>query len=1122
MADAGYRLATSRAVFEDRAVVLAADLAGFADGLAAVAAGQPAAGVVTGTAVPGGPGKIAFVFAGQGSQRAGMGQQLAAQYPVFAAALDEACGHLDGLLDRPLREVIWARYGSAAAGLGDQTVFTQAGLFATGIALARLLGSWGVTPDLVAGHSIGEITAAHVAGLLSLPDACALVAARGRGMQELPGGGAMIAVTAPEDEVAASLPGDGQAVIAAVNGPAATVVSGARAAVTAVGRRWRDRGVRVRVLRVSHAFHSPLVEPMLAQLTATAAGLSFADPLIPVASSVTGQLAADGQLTGPRYWASQARGAVRFADCARSLAQAGAGTFTELGPDGVLSALGPDSMPDGRHEAADTPAVGRTWVPVLRLGQPEPAAILAALARLFVSGVPVDWAVLSGPGRARWVDLPTYAFQRQRYWPRLAAHRGRQAVAGGDGAEAGFWAAVDKADLQGVAGTLQVPGDAPLSAVLPVLSRWRRQQREQAVLDGWRYRVAWQPVPDPHPAVLTGRWLLVIPAGLSRTSLAINCARALADGGADVVTLEVDLDPEGLDRTVLAAVLGQALATPDASTGVVSLLALDGQGRGGGIAGPGSGLAMTLALIQALGDAGDRGRLWVLTSGAVATAAGECPDPAQAAVWGLGRVAALEVPHWWGGLIDLPQAITSRTAARIRAILAAGGEEDQVAVREAGIVARRLVRAPAVSDRGQPWQPSGMVLITGDDGTPGGHAARWTAEGGAGHVVLASRLGPAAPAAAELAAQLSALGAAVTVASCDETDRAALAGLLTWLARTRQQLTGVIHTAVSLQTTPLAELSLPELAAATEAKTAAAVNLDALLGEAELDAFVLFSSVAGVWGSAEHGAYAAASAYLDGLAEQRRARGRAAVSMAWGPWLDEGMTARGSRPAVAAAGAAADAAGAGGVDAGPGGRRRSRRSPTWTGSGSPWRSPRCGPARCWTECPRPGRPSTPATLLRSRRWATECWPGRWLDCPRLSRNRCCWTWSRQRPPRCSGYPSADAIAPTAAFRDLGFDSLTAVELRNRLVAVTGLRLRPRWCLTTQLRSCWRAGCGAEVTGSQASSAGGGAGRCLGRAGGGGGDGLPVPRRGGHPRRVLGADPVRHRRGLGLSRRPGLG
>ncbi|HEV3288682.1 MAG TPA: acyltransferase domain-containing protein, partial [Streptosporangiaceae bacterium] len=620
-----------------------------------------------------------------------------------------------------------------------------------------------VIPDLVAGHSVGEITAAHVAGALSLPDACELVVARGRGMQELPGGGAMIAVSAPEEDVAESLPERGDAVIAAVNGPRAIVVSGARAAVMAVGRAWRDRGVRVRVLRVSHAFHSPLMDPMLAGLAVEAARLAPADPVIPVASSVTGQFASTGQLVEPGYWAAQARQPVRFADCVRTLADTGAGTFIELGPDGVLSALGPDSMPPRTQDGGRTPA----WVPVRLLGHREDAAILTAVARLFTRGIGVDWTGVFGPGRRRWVDLPTYAFQRQRYWPPTA---GRQLMpAGGDGADAGFWAAVDQADVAAVAGTLRVAGDAPLSEVLPVLSAWRHQRREQAVLDGWRYRVAWQPIADPQPAMLAGRWLLVVPSGLAGSGVAGDCARMLEDGGAEVVLVEADVS--GVDRGVLAARFGvvadRARAFDQNGTGtsptlrgaggVLSLLALDGPGRGGD---GGDVLAGTLVLAQALGDAGITGRLWVVTSGAVAAGAGEVPDPVQAAVWGLGRVAGLEMPQRWGGLIDISSAgLGGRAAARMRAVLAGDVRgEDQVAIRDAGIVARRLIRAPAPAGATS-WRPSGTVLVTGGTGALGGHTGRWAAANGARHVVLASRHGLAAPGAAALAARVATSGA---------------------------------------------------------------------------------------------------------------------------------------------------------------------------------------------------------------------------------------------------------------------------------------------------------------------------------------------------------------------------
>ncbi|MFI2652816.1 SDR family NAD(P)-dependent oxidoreductase, partial [Micromonospora fulviviridis] len=408
--DLGHALATGRAAFEHRAVLLPRDRQSLLAGLAAVADDQPSSIVVDGAARG---GRLAVLFSGQGAQRPGMGREAYGAFPAFAAALDEVCVHLDPLLPQPLRPVLFATEGSPEAALLDRTEFTQAGLFAVEVALFRLVESFGVVPDLVGGHSVGEITAAYVAGVLSLPDACALVAARGRLMQALPAGGGMLAVAAPEHEVAASIAGLADRVgIAAVNGPSAVVVSGALDALDEIDRAWSERGVRSRRLRVSHAFHSPLMAPMLDEFRTVLDGLTFTAPRLPVVSNLTGGAADAADLCDPGYWVRHVREAVRFADGIAYLRGRNVGTYLEVGPDGVLSGMIQDCLAD------TAPAV---VVPTLRKGRTETSALLGALAEAYVGGVPVDWAPLTGGGAP--LDLPTYPFQRQRFWPDAASWR---------------------------------------------------------------------------------------------------------------------------------------------------------------------------------------------------------------------------------------------------------------------------------------------------------------------------------------------------------------------------------------------------------------------------------------------------------------------------------------------------------------------------------------------------------------------------------------------------------------------------------------------------------------------------------------------------------------------------
>ncbi|MGW1197932.1 SDR family NAD(P)-dependent oxidoreductase [Streptomyces sp. NPDC002536] len=414
--DVAFSLATTRAALSCRAAVPAGDRAALLNALDGLAADGPttrAGAVVRTTTTP--TARLAVLFTGQGAQHPGMGRALHGTFPVFATAFDALCARFDtafGDGPPPLRDVLWAPEGTAdAAAVHDRTDIAQAGLFAFEVALFRLLESWGIRPGVLAGHSLGEIVAAHVAGILTEPDAVALVAARGRLMQQLPGGGAMVALEASEEEALAELREVAdRAALAAVNARRSVVVSGEEAAVRAVADRFTARGRHTTRLRVAHAFHSPLMEPALAAFERAIAGLTHHAPHIPVMSTLTGRMAEGDDLRSAAYWTRHARATVRFADVVHGLAHDERVTVcAELGPGAQLTA----AAAAGSVQEGDRAPV---FVATARGGAPEPATLLSAVARLHVEGIPVDWhRVYEGRG-ARRVDLPTYPFQRRRHW----------------------------------------------------------------------------------------------------------------------------------------------------------------------------------------------------------------------------------------------------------------------------------------------------------------------------------------------------------------------------------------------------------------------------------------------------------------------------------------------------------------------------------------------------------------------------------------------------------------------------------------------------------------------------------------------------------------------------------
>ncbi|MER5252423.1 type I polyketide synthase [Streptomyces sp. NPDC002855] len=1006
VADVGRALVSSRAVLEHRAVVVAGERSEFLAALTAVAEGRAAGAVVTGVADE--PGRLGFLFSGQGSQRLGMGRELAARFPVFGDALDAVLAEFDA----QVREVL---FGADADAL-NETGVTQPALFAVEVALFRLLESWGVRPDALAGHSIGELAAAHVAGVWSLADAVKVVSARAGLMQALPAGGAMVAIQATEAEVAADLP---ETVgVAAVNGPTSVVISGVAADVEAVSERWREAGRKVSRLKVSHAFHSPLMDPMLDEFRRVLEEVSYETPSIPIVSTLTGARATAEELASPEYWVRHVRESVRFADAVGTLVDDDVTMFVEVGPGGTLSALGQQSAP----EAA--------FLPVLRNDRLETSAATTAAGQLHVRGVRVDWEVFFASGGTRRVDLPTYAFQRERYW--LDARPTDMDVELLSPVDARFWGVVEDGDIADLARTLDVSSDAPLSAVLPRLSAWRKEQLGRSTVEGWRYGVEWRSV-AAGSARLEGAWLVVAPVGEDRTDWV---REALTRNGADVHVQYVD--PVGVDWA-------EQLAGLSGVRGVVSLLGLADVGASTVPV----GVAATVGLLQALGDVGVP--LWCLTSGAVSAGADDVVDGfEQSMLWGLGRVAALEQSASWGGLVDLPatqdksqdETPDETTGDLLASVLAAPNGEDQIALRGNAILGRRLVPAPMSADTsGAGWTPRGTVLVTGGLGALGGHVSRWLAGHGAEHVVLVSRRGRTADGAEELEAELVELGARVTFAACDMTDKESVAGLLESIP----SLDAVVHAAGIERSGVLADLDPADLGAFADvlsAKVDGARNLHELLGDRQLDAFVLFSSIAGVWGSGGQSAYAAANAYLDALAEHRRAVGLPAMAVAWGPWGGGGMVAGAGRdaaaqlrrrglptmdPAVAIAGLAmALERGDGNVVVA---------DVDWERFAGTFMAQR--PSPLLGELPAV-RAAFEAASVDGGGMSVLAQRLAGLD--EAEQERQLTELVRYEAAAVLGHVSGDAFSASRAFRELGFDSLTAVELRARLSEATGVAL----------------------------------------------------------------------------------
>ncbi|WP_374205782.1 type I polyketide synthase [Crossiella sp. S99.2] len=1124
--DLAYATLTSRAKLGHRALVLADTRDTLRTALDALATGDTAPGLIQGAVAE---GRTAFLFSGQGSQRLGMGRELAAKFPVFADAFDAVCTELDRHLDRPLREVLDTEEL-------HQTGYTQPALFAIEVALYRLVESFGVTPDVVAGHSIGELAAAHIAGVFSLPDAAKLVAARGRLMQALPAGGAMVAVQAKEEEVRAT----DEVAIAAINGPDSVVISGTESAVLALAAEFAAQGRKTRRLQVSHAFHSPLMDGMLADFRAVAETISFATPVIPLVSTLTGQ-PVSAELTSPDYWVRHVRESVRFADALRCLNEDEVVTFLEIGPGGVLSALGQETL-----DAA--------FLPLLRKDRAEPEALLTGLAEALVRGVDVDLSTVAGGSR---IDLPGYPFQRQHYWldgaaPADAAALGLTAaehpllgaalpLPGSDGfvftgslslrthpwladhtvldtvllpgtafvdlaLHAGRQLGADTVAELTIEAPVVLPADGAVQLQLAVTALDETGRRgltlHSRTGDTWLRHASGLLATDSAPAQPEGVWPPADAVPVDVSGLYDRVAewgydygptfqglKAAWQHGTDVlaeVTLpdndgaEFGVHPALLDAALHAVGLGTLIADtgqarlpflwndvtlhqPGASTvrvrltpvaaDAVSLTLSDTAGNP--VASIGSLVLRPVSAeqLQTARDSNDSlFRLdWTklstveseLTDAVVvhstesdvraATAhilqaaqdflanpelaldrlivvtANADTDLAAAAVHGLIRAAQAEEPGRFV-LVDTDDQ------ALIAAAVATG--EPELRIRGGKVYAPRLARATGTAAK-----LDGPVLVTGATGSLGTLFARHlVTEHGIRDLVLTSRRGLDAPGATDLRDELTALGANVIVAACDAADREALAALLA-----EHPVNAVVHTAGVLDDGMLTALTPDRLDTVLRPKLDAARNLDELTGPDTT--LVLFSSAAATFGNAGQGNYAAANAVLDTLARRRSKQGKPTVSLAWGLWaqgmadgVDTTRLTRGGVNALSTTDGLAlfDAA----LGSGESVLVPMRLSTKATSEEIP-------PLLRGLIKPKPRKATESGSDALRQRLA-----GLDLD----DRATALIDLVRAKAAAVLGHGSAGAVQESRAFQDLGFDSLTAVELRNQLTAATGLRL----------------------------------------------------------------------------------